>query len=74
MSLLEEVGSSPHGMDRALLQLTQAGKFKRVRSVAIGDLVGCDIPFSSSSNHSPNLRPNMWKTIQWKHSTSNGCL
>ena len=34
--------SSPHGIDRALLQLTQAGKFKRVRGVVIGDLVGCE--------------------------------
>ncbi len=40
--VFEEIGSSPHGIDRALLQLTQAGKFKRVRGVVIGDLVGCE--------------------------------
>jgi len=38
----EEVGSSPHGIERALLQLTQAGKLKRVRGIVIGDLVGCE--------------------------------
>jgi muramoyltetrapeptide carboxypeptidase LdcA involved in peptidoglycan recycling len=38
--VFEEVGSSPHGIDRALLQLTQAGKFERVRGVVIGDLTG----------------------------------
>jgi muramoyltetrapeptide carboxypeptidase len=38
----EEVGSSPHGIERALLQLAQAGKLKRVRGIVIGDLVGCE--------------------------------
>lgn len=38
----EEIGSSPHGIERALLQLSQAGKLKRVRGVVIGDLVGCE--------------------------------
>ncbi len=40
--VFEEVGSSPHGIDRALLQLTQAGKFERVRGVVVGDLTGCE--------------------------------
>jgi muramoyltetrapeptide carboxypeptidase len=38
----EEAGSSPHGIDRALLQLSQAGKFERVRGVVVGDLEGCE--------------------------------
>jgi muramoyltetrapeptide carboxypeptidase len=38
----EEVGSSPHGIERALVQLTQAGNLERVRGIVIGDLVGCD--------------------------------
>ncbi len=40
--VFEEVGSSPHGIDRALLHLTQAGKFERVRGIVVGDLVGCE--------------------------------
>lgn len=38
----EEIGSSPHGIDRALLQLSQAGKLERVRGVVIGDLTDCE--------------------------------
>lgn len=38
----EEVGSSPHTIDRALLQLTQAGKLAGVRGVVIGELAGCE--------------------------------
>ena len=40
--VFEEVGSSPHGIDRALLQLDQAGKLKDIRGVVIGDLADCD--------------------------------
>ncbi len=38
----EEIGSSPHSIDRALLQLAQAGKLERVRGVIIGDLTDCE--------------------------------
>lgn len=38
----EEIGSSPHGIDRMLLQLSQAGKLKRVRGIVIGDLTDCE--------------------------------
>jgi muramoyltetrapeptide carboxypeptidase len=38
----EEVGSSPHHIDRDLLQLTQAGKFVGLRGVAIGSLADCE--------------------------------
>jgi muramoyltetrapeptide carboxypeptidase len=40
--LFEEVGASPHGIDRALLQLLQAGKLQRVRGVIVGDLADCE--------------------------------
>jgi muramoyltetrapeptide carboxypeptidase len=40
--VFEEVGSSPHGIDRALLQLEQAGKLKNIRGVVIGDLADCE--------------------------------
>ena len=40
--VFEEIGSSPHGIERALLQLIQAGKLQGVRGIAIGDLVGCE--------------------------------
>src|SRR5258706_13857 len=40
--VFEEIGSSPHTIDRALLQLTQAGKFKQVRGVVVGDLADCE--------------------------------
>lgn len=40
--VFEETGSSPHGIDRALLQLSQAGKLEHVQGVVIGDLAGCE--------------------------------
>lgn len=39
---LEEIGSSPHGIGRMLLHLSQAGKLKQVRGVVIGDLTDCE--------------------------------
>lgn len=38
----EEIGSSPHTIDRALLQLSQIGKLQQVRGVVIGDLTDCE--------------------------------
>ncbi|HEY6541416.1 MAG TPA: LD-carboxypeptidase [Ktedonobacteraceae bacterium] len=40
--VFEEVGAGPHGIDRALLQLQQAGKLQRVRGVIVGDLADCE--------------------------------
>ena len=40
--VLEDSGNSPHGIDRALLQLAQAGKFQHLRGVVVGDLVECE--------------------------------
>jgi muramoyltetrapeptide carboxypeptidase len=36
--VFEEVGTSPHHLDAAMLQLAQAGKLARVRGVVVGDL------------------------------------
>jgi muramoyltetrapeptide carboxypeptidase len=38
--VFEEVGDSPHGLERKLVQLEQAGKLAGVRGVAVGDLTG----------------------------------
>ncbi len=38
--VFEEVGGSPHHLERALVQLEQAGKLARVRGVVVGDLTG----------------------------------
>lgn len=40
--VIEEVGIGPHGIDRSLLQLSQAGKLQRVRGVIVGDLADCE--------------------------------
>jgi muramoyltetrapeptide carboxypeptidase len=40
--LFEEVGSSPHSIERGLVQLAQAGKLRGVRGVVVGDLTGCE--------------------------------
>lgn len=40
--VFEEAGSSPHRIDCALLQLSQAGKLAHVRGVVVGDLAGCE--------------------------------
>jgi muramoyltetrapeptide carboxypeptidase len=40
--VFEEVGSSPHSIERALLQLSQAGKLNGLRGIAIGELPGCE--------------------------------
>ena len=38
---LEEVGEEPYRIDRALVQLREAGKLSEVAGVAVGQLVGC---------------------------------
>jgi muramoyltetrapeptide carboxypeptidase len=38
--LCEEVGDSPHGLERKLVQLAQAGKLAGVCGVVVGDLTG----------------------------------
>jgi muramoyltetrapeptide carboxypeptidase len=40
--VFEELGSSPHHIERAFVQLAQAGKLARLRGVVVGDLVDCD--------------------------------
>ena len=54
--VFEEIGSSPHHIDRDLLQLEQAGKLAGLRGVAVGSLVGCEFdegggsPFAHTKN------------------------
>lgn len=40
--VFEEIGASPHTIDRGLVQLTQAGTLRGVRGIAIGDLTDCE--------------------------------
>src|SRR5215469_13891894 len=40
--VFEVQGYGPHLIDMLLLQLSQAGKFARVRGVVVGDLEGCE--------------------------------
>jgi muramoyltetrapeptide carboxypeptidase len=42
--LLEDVGLKPYQLDRMLLHLQQAGKFRGVRGFVLGDFLGCDPP------------------------------
>jgi muramoyltetrapeptide carboxypeptidase len=39
---IEEVGSSPHHIEVALIHLANAGKLKGLRGVVVGDLVDCE--------------------------------
>jgi muramoyltetrapeptide carboxypeptidase len=43
---LEEVGEKPHKIDRALAQLYQAGVFKHIRGLILGDFVDCTGSYS----------------------------
>lgn len=42
--LLEDRGMKPYQVDRALLHLLQAGKFRDVRGIILGDFPECDAP------------------------------
>jgi muramoyltetrapeptide carboxypeptidase len=46
--LLEDRGMKPYQVDRVLLHLKQAGKFKNVRGFILGDFPECDPPVSNS--------------------------
>ena len=45
--LLEDCGMKPYQVDRALIHLRQAGKFKGVRAVILGEYPQCDTPTGS---------------------------
>jgi muramoyltetrapeptide carboxypeptidase len=45
--LLEDCGMKPYQVDRALIHLRQAGKFKGVRAVILGEYPQCDAPTGS---------------------------
>jgi len=46
--LLEDRGVKPYHLDRMLLHLKQAGKFKGVRGILLGDFPDCDPPAGST--------------------------
>jgi muramoyltetrapeptide carboxypeptidase len=45
--LLEDVAIKPYELDRMLLHLAQAGKFRGVRGIVLGDFPKCDPPTGS---------------------------
>ena len=47
--LLEDCNMKPYQIDRALIHLRQAGKFKGVRAVILGDFPRCEAPAGSPS-------------------------
>jgi muramoyltetrapeptide carboxypeptidase len=46
--LLEDRGVKPYQLDRMLLHLKQAGKFKGVRGIVLGEFPDCDAPEGST--------------------------
>jgi muramoyltetrapeptide carboxypeptidase len=46
--LLEDRGMKPWQVDRALMHLLQAGKFKGVRGIVLGDFPDCEPPIKDS--------------------------
>jgi muramoyltetrapeptide carboxypeptidase len=46
--LLEDRGMKPWQVDRALIHLLQAGKFKNVRGIVLGDFPDCEAPLAGS--------------------------
>ena len=46
--LLEDRGVKPYQLDRMLLHLKQAGKFKGVRGIVLGEFPECDAPEGST--------------------------
>ena len=46
--LLEDVGVKPYQLDRMLLHLKQAGKFKGVRGIVLGEFPDCEAPEGST--------------------------
>jgi muramoyltetrapeptide carboxypeptidase len=46
--LLEDVSVKPYQLDRMLLHLKQAGKFKGVRGIVLGDFPECEAPEGST--------------------------
>ena len=46
--ILEDAGMKPYQIDRALMHLFQAGKFRDVRGILLGDFPGCEPPLPGS--------------------------
>ena len=47
--LLEDRGMKPWQIDRALMHLSQAGKFKNVKAIVLGEFPECDPPVKGSA-------------------------
>jgi muramoyltetrapeptide carboxypeptidase len=47
--VLEDRGMKPYQVDRALMHLKQAGKFKAVAGIILGDFPECDTPAGTES-------------------------
>lgn len=50
--VLEDVGMKPYQVDRALMHWLQAGKFREVRGIVLGDFPGCE----PAKEDSPTVR------------------
>jgi len=48
--LLEDRGMKPWQIDRALMHLTQAGKFRGVKAIVLGEFPDCEPPVAGSPN------------------------
>jgi muramoyltetrapeptide carboxypeptidase len=49
---LEDVGEQPHKIDRALAQLYQAGVFKRIKGLILGNFVDCAANYRGRAHYS----------------------
>lgn len=46
--ILEDRGMKPYQIDRVLMHLKHAGKFKNIRGIILGDFPGCEAPVAGS--------------------------
>jgi len=58
--LLEDIDESPYRVDRMLFHLRQAGKFREVKAVVFGEMVGC----RQSSTPADDLRDVILETLK----------
>lgn len=47
--ILEDLAMKPYQVDRSLMHLKQAGQFRNVRAIILGDFPGCEAPAGSES-------------------------
>ena len=73
--VLEDRGMKPWQVDRALMHLLQAGKFKSVRGIVLGDFPECESPVPGSptvrdvcqSNSFAAGRAGSFRRAGWPH-------